>query len=180
MSGSALLPSTHRQPAMVVIDEVQKYLRLPVDLGDMFAQARGLGVGLTVAHQHMAQLPPTMRAGITANARNRVAFRPSTDDAASLAAVLGGGLDGSDLLNLGAYEAYAEVLVNKQPSEPFLIRTRQPDATVLSDPGALRRASRERFGIDGQALDAALQRRWHGGDTAPAGAIGQTSRRLRP
>lgn len=177
MQERALMPSTYRQPAMVVVDEVQKFLRLPVDLGDMFAQARGLGIGLTVAHQHMAQLPPKMRAGITANARNRVAFRPSTDDAAALAAVLGGGLDGSDLLNLGAYEAYAEVLVNKQPSEPFRIRTRQPVTQQLSDPADLKRSSRERFGVDGQALDAALERRWHGDDTRPAGPIGQMPRR---
>ncbi|MGW0867821.1 type IV secretory system conjugative DNA transfer family protein [Streptomyces sp. NPDC002611] len=177
MQRRALLPPRERHPVMAVIDEVQRYLRLPVDLGDMFAQARGLGIGLTVAHQHMAQLPPKMRAGITANARNRVAFRPSTDDAAALATVLGGGLDSSDLLNLGAYEAFAEVLVNKQPSEPFRIRTRQPDTQRLSDPADLKRNSRERFGVDGQALDAALQARWHGSDRPTAGPIGQMPRR---
>ncbi|MGR6971420.1 type IV secretory system conjugative DNA transfer family protein [Streptomyces cynarae] len=180
MQRRALLPSSHRQPAMVVVDEVQRYLRQPVDVGDMFAQARGLDVGLTVAHQHMAQLPPNLRAGLIANARNRIAFRPSTEDAAPLAAVLGGGLAADDLLLLGAHEAYAEVLVNRQPSEPFRIRTRQPDGRRLSDPADLRHSSRERFGVDGLALDAALQRRWHGQDDTPAGSIGQAPRRSRP
>lgn len=177
MQRRALVPSTHRQPAMVVIDEVQNYLRLPVDLGDMFAQARGLGVGLTVAHQHMGQLSPKMRAGITANARNRVVFRPSVEDASSLAAVLGGGLVADDLALLGAHEAYAEVLVNRAPSAPFLIRTLPPDGRVLSDPTDLRRESAARYGVDGSALDNELRQHWQGQPPTPNAPIGQQPRR---
>ncbi|EKX63082.1 type IV secretory system conjugative DNA transfer family protein [Streptomyces ipomoeae] len=177
MQRRAMVPSTHRQPAMVVIDEVQRYLRLPVDIGDMFAQARGLGVGLTMAHQHMAQLPPKLRAGFTANARNRVAFRPSTEDAAPLATVLGGGLTANDLLLLGAHEVYAEVLVNRTPSEPFRIRTRQPEGRRLSDPADLRNESAARYGVDGQALDAALEHRWQAHTSTLSAPIGQLPRR---
>ncbi|MGW3931351.1 type IV secretory system conjugative DNA transfer family protein [Streptomyces microflavus] len=177
MQRRALVPSTHRQPAFVIIDEVQNYLKLPVDLGDMFAQARGLGVGLTVAHQHMAQLSPKMRAGITANARNRVAFRPSTDDASGLASVLGGGLVADDLVLLGAHEAYAEVLVNRTSSAPFLIRTLPPDGKVLSDPADLRRESASRYGVVGSDLDDELQRRWQGQSSTSNAPIGQQPRR---
>jgi energy-coupling factor transporter ATP-binding protein EcfA2 len=179
MQRRALVSSTHRQPAFVVIDEVQNYLKLPVDLADMFAQARGLGVGLTVAHQHMGQLTPKMRAGITANARNRVVFRPSSEDAAALAGVLGGGLVADDLALLGAHEAYAEVLVNRRPSDPFLIRTLPPDSQTLSNPTDLRRESAVRYGVDGAQLDAILQRRWQGESSTPDGPIGQQPRRPR-
>ncbi len=177
MQRRALVPSTHRQSAFVVIDEVQNYLRLPVDLGDMFAQARGLGVGLIVAHQHMGQLSPKMRAGITANARSRVVFRPSSEDASTLATVLGGGLVADDLARLGAHEAYAEVLVNRRPSDPFLIRTLQPDGRTLSNPADLRRESAARYGVDGLALDEELRLRWSGNDARPDGRIGQQPRR---
>ncbi len=180
MQRRALVASTHRTPAMVVIDEVQQYLRLPVDLGDLFAQARGLGVGLTVAHQHMAQLPPKLRAGITANARNRVVFRPSSEDASSLATILGGGLMADDLALLGAHEAYAEVLVNRRISEPFLVRTLPPDTRALGDPAVLRRQSAQWYGVDGVELDARLRARWHGGDEAASSPIGQIPRRPRP
>ena len=44
------VPASRRHPVMVFIDEVQDYLRLPTDLGDALAQARGLGVGFTLAH----------------------------------------------------------------------------------------------------------------------------------
>ncbi|MFC8829009.1 type IV secretory system conjugative DNA transfer family protein [Streptomyces sp. NPDC057137] len=177
MQRRALMPATKRQPAMVVIDEVQNYLRLPVDLGDMFAQARGLGVGLTVAHQHLAQLTAKMRAGFTANARNRVAFRPSTEDAAPLAAVLGGGLVAADLTRLGAHEAYAEVLVNQSPSDPFIVRTRRGDGSAVSDPADLRRESAGRYGVDGQGLDKQLLQRWQGQPSTPNTPIGQVPRR---
>lgn len=177
MQRRALVPATHRQPAMVVIDEVQNYLRLPVDLSDMFAQARGLGVGLTVAHQHMGQLSPKMRAGLIANARNRVVFRPSSEDASTLASVLGSGLVADDLALVGSHEAYAEVLVNHQPSDPFLIRTLPPDGVVASNPADLRRESAARYGVDGHALDDTLRQRWNGNDRTPGGPIGQQPRR---
>ncbi|KUO18413.1 hypothetical protein AQJ91_25605 [Streptomyces dysideae] len=177
MQRRAVTPAHQRHAVMVVIDEVQQYLRLPVDLGDMFAQARGLGVGLTVAHQHMGQLPPKMRAGIIANARSRVVFRPSAEDSSTLASVLGGGLVANDVSLLGAHEAYAEVLVNHRPSEPFLIRTLQPDGQALSDPTDLRRESSARYGVDGQALDEELRQRWNGNDARPDGRIGQQPRR---
>ncbi|MDQ0776344.1 hypothetical protein QF026_004810 [Streptomyces aurantiacus] len=176
MQRRALIPTANRQPAMVVIDEVHNYLKLPVDLGDMFAQARGLGVGLTVAHQHLAQLSPKMRAGFNANARNRVVFRPSVEDAAPLAAVLGDGLVAGDLARLGAHEAYAEVLVDRSPSEPFLIRTLPPDSRALSDPTDLRRASAQRYGIDGSGLDDELRKRWQGRSATPDAPIGQVPR----
>jgi hypothetical protein len=177
MQRRAVVPAHQRHPVMAVIDEVQQYLRLPVDLGDMFAQARGLGVGLTVAHQHMGQLPPKMRAGIIANARNRVVFRPSSEDAPTLATVLGGRLAANDLALVGSHEAYAEVLVNHQPSDPFLIRTRQTDGQTLSDPTDLRRESAQRFGVDGPGLDDELQRRWQGQSSTPDAPIGQMPRR---
>ena len=46
-------------------------------------------MSLTVAHQHLKQLPTELRASVLANARSRVAFRPADDDLKALAAVLG-------------------------------------------------------------------------------------------
>lgn len=176
MQRRALVPAIKRHPVMVVIDEVQNYLRLPVDLGDMFAQARGLGVSLTVAHQHLAQLPPKMKASLLANARSRVVFRPSVEDAAPLAAALGGGLGAQDLALLQAHEAYAEVLVSHEPSRPFLVRTLLPPTRALSDPADLRRESAARFGVDGQVLDSELRQRWQGRPSTPDAPIGQLPR----
>lgn len=166
-----------RHMVATYIDEVQDYLHVPgVDLGDFFAQARGLGVSLTVAHQHLDQLSANQRAGILANARSRVVFRPAPGDAKPLAAAMGGGLTGDDLLRLRAFEACAQLHVDGQPSQPFSVRTR-PLPPWTSDPADLRRASAERYGVDGAELDKALTERWQGGNVPPDGPVGVRRRR---
>ena len=95
-----------RHPVHVVIDEVQDYLRLPTDLADALAQARGLGVGFTLAHQYLDQLPRAMQAAVLGNARSRVCFSLSQADAA----VMAKGhpeLTPEDLTALGSFEIYA-------------------------------------------------------------------------
>ena len=59
-----------RHTVSIYIDELQDYLALPTSFSDALAQARGLGVGYTVAHQYRGQLPPDIKAGIDANTRN--------------------------------------------------------------------------------------------------------------
>ncbi|KFU80781.1 DNA helicase HerA, contains HAS-barrel and ATPase domains [Amycolatopsis lurida] len=174
MQRQAKKPRSQRRPLMVAIDEVQNYLKLPVELGDLFAQARGLGVSLTVAHQHLTQLPAKLHAAILANARSRVVFRPSSDDSATLARVLGGGLTTRDLELLGGFEAYVRLLVDHQLSEPFIVRTNRLPHSATSR-SEVRHASQQTYGADGAAVDAALQQRWRGGDP-PRGPIGQISR----
>lgn len=165
------IPADKRHAVMVVIDEYQDYLRLPgVDLDDALAQARGLGVGLTLAHQHLDQLSKTQEAAILANARSRVVFRPATGDAKTLAASFGSDLTGDDLLRLRAFEACAQLLIDSRPSTPFSVKTRLlPPWT--SRPDDLRRRSAQRYGADGAAIDEALTQRWQGGDMpdAPVG-----------
>ena len=52
----ANLPPERRHLVSVYIDELQDYLSLPTDLSDALAQARGLGVGMTLAHQLVGKL----------------------------------------------------------------------------------------------------------------------------
>jgi len=158
----AALPPAQRHPAMVVVDEFQDFLRLPggVDFGDALAQSRGLSVSWTLAHQHLDQLSSSQQAGVFANARSRIVFRPSPGDAKALAATLGGGLVGDDLLRLRAFEACVQLHLDGQPCRPFSVHTR-PLPPWSGNPTALRRASAERYGVDGVDLDQAMTERWH-------------------
>ena len=76
----------------------------------MLARARGLGLGVTLAHQHLGQLSGAVKAGVLANARSRIVFQTAHDDARTLAATLGGGLTAADLEALPAYEVYAQLV----------------------------------------------------------------------
>lgn len=137
------LPAAKRVPVMVFIDEVQDYLRLPGDLGDALAQARGLGVGFTLAHQHLGQLPTALKAAILANTRSRVCFQLAQDDATVMAR--GSGLDAEDFTRLPAFQAYASLLAAGSPT-PYASLATMALGPKTSRPAAIRRRSRDRYG----------------------------------
>lgn len=142
-------PSSSRSPVMVTVDELQDYLRLPGDLGDALAQARGLGVGFTLAHQHLGQLPKPLLAAVMANTRSRVAFHLPTSDAKAIATTTRGVLVAEDFETLPAFGAYASLLVKGQPA-PWVSLAIRALSPVSVDPIRLRRLSAERYG---RALD---------------------------
>jgi hypothetical protein len=101
----AALPPERRYLVSVYIDELQDYISLPTDLSDALAQARGLGIGLTLSHQYRAQLPPEIRAGVDSNARNKIVFAPGFADAADMAA-MASELTALDFMSLPRYHVY--------------------------------------------------------------------------
>lgn len=143
------IPAERRRPVFVHIDEVQDYLRLPGDLSDALAQARGLGVGFTLAHQHLGQLPPALRTAVFANARSRVAFALSPEDARSVATTTSGVLEPEDFRALPVYQAYAHLLTGGGTLAPVSIATR-PLGPTLRSPNDARAHARARYG---QPLD---------------------------
>lgn len=143
----AALPGDERPFVSLVIDEVQEFLRLPGDIGDVLAEARGLGVGMTLAHQHLGQLDKELQAAVLANARSKVYFQLNHADAASIAPLMGGWLQAQDLENLPVREVVVVPTVDSQVLPPCTARTLPlpplPTVDVASD---LRRASALRFG----------------------------------
>jgi hypothetical protein len=102
----ANIPQEQRHLVSVYIDELQDYLALPTNLSDALAQARGLGVSLTLAHQYREQLPPDIRAGIDANALNKIVFGLGVGDAKAMAA-MAPELEPVDFMSLPRYQIYA-------------------------------------------------------------------------
>jgi hypothetical protein len=137
-----------RHPVMVYIDEVQDYLHLPTDLGEALAQARGLGVGFSLAHQFLGQLPREMREGTLTNARSRVCFRLTQDDAVAMAKGHPE-LAPEDLTTLGSYEVYASLFAGGTATPYASARTLAP-TELTADAAAVRNLSRNRYG---QPLD---------------------------
>jgi hypothetical protein len=140
----ASVPAVQRRPVMVYIDEVQDYLHLPTDLGDALAQARGFGVGFTLAHQFVGQLPLPMRSAVLANARSRVCFQLSREDAVQLAKGHPE-LSPDDFTTLGQFEVYASLFA-RGAATPYASGTTLPPSAATSRPAELLRASRQRYG----------------------------------
>ena len=109
----ANIPPEKRHLISVYIDELQDYLSLPTDLADALAQARGLGVGMTLAHQYRGQLPPEIRAGVDANARNKIIFGLNGTDAKELSAHAPE-LSAEDFMLLPRYQVYTNIMQNRK------------------------------------------------------------------
>ena len=142
------VPEAKRHPVHVIIDEVQDYLRLPTDLADALAQARGLGVGFTLAHQYLDQLPQGMRSAVLGNARSRVCCHLPPSDAAAMAKGHPE-LTPDDFTALGAFQVYASLQGNaagQQRGDRYVSGRTQPLPPNAASPEALRRLSRERYG----------------------------------
>jgi len=172
--GRVRIPAEKRTPVMVYIDEFQDYLHLPTDIADVLAQSRGLGMGLTLAHQHLAQLPVALRSAVMANARSRVCFQLGSEDARLIAAS-SAEIEALDLQSLGRYEAYVS-LVSRSNVTPFAsARTLEP-IQPTSNAQDIRTQSRNRYGHDLGSVEAELSALVAGGDTTDDRPIGRRRR----
>jgi len=170
---AALAPS-ERRPAMVIIDEVQSVLRLPVNtIENMLTQARGYGVGAILAHQHLGQLSTDVREAAMANTRSKVVFACSQRDATTFAREFGGSLTADDLRDIEAYEAVTTVFANGR-TQPATTIAMLPPAEPLRDAEVVRAASRNRFGTDREIVEAAIRERQTIGNKT--GSIGRKPR----
>lgn len=157
----AALPPERRTPVFCFIDEFQDYLRLPTSLADVLAQARAYGFGLTLAHQHLGQLPAEVRHGVAANARSRVTFQTAADDARVLAREVAPYLTPADLQGLGPYEAVLSASAGAHVAPPVTMATLPPPPST-GQTVTVRALSRQRYGRDAAEVDAALRARVEG------------------
>jgi hypothetical protein len=164
------VPAVDRPAAFAYIDEFQDYLHLPTDVADVLAQARGLGLGLTLAHQHLGQLPQGLRKAILANARSRVMFQMTADDARTFAKELAPHLAAADLQGLDAFQTVMTLSAGSRIAPPVTAATELPPPPTGMAAEA-RERSRQVYGADRVIVEAALRARHEG--RRPAGSVGR-------
>ena len=145
-SRRARVPETARPDAGLYIDEAQNFLNLPYPLEDMLAEARAYRLSVTMAHQNLAQLPPDLRQGISANARSQVIFSVSPEDARDLERHTAPVLTAHDLSHLGAYQAAARLVAGRAETPAFTFRTQPLPPAVPGRARLIRRAARAAHG----------------------------------
>jgi predicted ATPase len=124
------LPEGERADAAAYVDECQNFVTtLPRSFDEVLAEARGYRVSFALSHQHLGQLPRDLRDSVSANARNKVFFNVSPEDAFVLARHTSPRLTDHDLSNLGAYQAAVRLVANAQDQPAFTMKTR-PARTV--------------------------------------------------
>lgn len=107
----------NRVPFMVYVDEFHNFTTL--SLIGMFSELRKFKVGMTMAHQYMAQLDPDIKSAVLGNAGTIISFRIGTDDAMLMTKEMYPEFDVEDFINLPNYKIYLKLMINGTPSRPI-------------------------------------------------------------
>ncbi len=111
----------NRVPFMVYVDEFHNFTTL--SLIGMFSELRKFKVGITLAHQYMAQLDPDIKSAMLGNAGTIISFRIGTEDAMHMAKEMYPEFDVEDFINLPNYKIYLKLMIDGKPSRPFSAMT---------------------------------------------------------
>jgi DNA helicase HerA-like ATPase len=152
-------PEPWRRDGALYVDEVHNYLSLPTPLAEMLAEARGYRLSLCLAHQHLGQLPKEMREAIAANARTKVFFQLSAEDAAALERLVAPELHAHDLAHLPAHTAAVRLCHGGETGAAFTLTTEPLPPANPSRAEAVRAAARERAGTPREDVERLLAQR---------------------
>jgi hypothetical protein len=177
-------PEPARPDTALYVDEMHNYLALPRSFDDLLAEARGYRLSLVLAHQHLGQLPREMRDALAANARTKVCFTCSPEDAFQLEQHFSPQLIAHDLSHLRAFQVACRPCVQGGHGPAFTFITEPLGHPVKGRPQAVRAASQARFGADRALIELRISRRHGaieegrhllpGGSTSGAGDSGGT------
>ncbi|MDX3277311.1 type IV secretory system conjugative DNA transfer family protein [Streptomyces scabiei] len=155
VQGGAANPSN---PTALILDEFQDFINLPIAPADMFAQARSMGLAMTVAHQHLSQLSRELNDATQNNARSTVVFQTSADEARDFARRFGRSVSDDDFMNLGKYEVLMRLATTEGVSSPVTGKTMPSiDPTGFTD--EVQRLSRERYARPVAEVEAEISAR---------------------
>lgn len=152
-------PEHERADTTLYVDEMHNYLALPKSFEDLLAEARGYRLSLVLAHQHLGQLPREMRDALGANARTKVVFACSPEDATILERHFRPSLGDHDLSNLVAFQAACRPAIGGGHGPPFTFRTLPLDEGEQGRARAVRDASAERFAEPRLRVDVTIKKR---------------------
>ncbi|MFC4912262.1 type IV secretory system conjugative DNA transfer family protein [Actinomadura gamaensis] len=145
MTPRAALAEDQRRDVTAYIDEAHNFLNLPGSVSDILAEARAYRFGLVIAHQHLSQFPRDLREAVSADARNKIYFAVSPEDAHALTLHTAPLLTEHDLTHLGAFQAAARIMDGPAPVPAFTFRSRPLPEIIPGRAEQVRAASRAAF-----------------------------------
>jgi hypothetical protein len=155
----ASIPEERRPDATLYVDETHNYLALPRSFEDLLAEARGYRLSLVLAHQHMGQLPRDVRDALGANARTKVVFTCSPEDALTLERHFDPDLSAYDLSHLATFQAACRPCVGSGQAQAFTFRTEPLPPGSRARARAVRRRSAELFAIPRDEVEETIESR---------------------
>jgi hypothetical protein len=155
----AALGEEERAEATLYVDETHNYLALPRSFEDLLAEARGYRLSLVLAHQHMGQLTKDVRDALGANARTKIVFTCSPEDAFILERHFVPDLSAYDLSHLATFQTACRPCVRGGQGQSFTFRTEPLPVGSESRADEVRRRSNELFAVPRDEVEGVIEGR---------------------
>jgi hypothetical protein len=146
-------------PFYLHMDEFQNVMT--DSIASILSEARKYKLGLTLAHQYIAQLDENIRDAVFGNVGSVAAFRVGSEDAAFLEHQFEPVFKASDLMNIENYHAYVRILANGTPTKPFDIATVTPPETDRTTLSAIIERSIMEHGEPRRKIEMDIRARYH-------------------
>ncbi|MFA6305322.1 MAG: type IV secretory system conjugative DNA transfer family protein [Candidatus Gracilibacteria bacterium] len=157
-----------RKDFFLYIDEFQNYVTESIET--ILSEARKYRLGLTMAHQYLAQLEEggagknkktNLKDAVFGNVGTIMAYKIGAQDAEFMAKEMAPVFSDRDLINIDKYKAVMKLSVDTQPSRPFSIipvnpYTEEGDKEAAE---AYKQLSRLKYGRDREFVDREILRR---------------------
>lgn len=108
------------------IDEAERFITTP--LGDLFSQARKMGLSLTVANQYLDQLSKTTLQAMTGTVGTQFLFELGSNDAQTFKSLVEPEIPWESLLNLGVHRMAVKTRAEGRSLPAFVVSTRPAPA----------------------------------------------------
>ena len=151
-------PTMSFPPFFLHIDEFQN-VSTP-SIASILSEARKYKLGLTMAHQFIAQLDPDIKDAVFGNVGSMTSFRVGPEDGEFLATQFNPVFDARDLMNVPNYNAYARVLANGVPTKPFSLAAMPPPEVDLARVRSIMTASQSRYARPRAQIEAEIAERY--------------------
>lgn len=164
------IPEENRRDFTVYVDEFQNFTTEA--FATILSEARKFRLRLVCSHQYLGQIESDKtRDAVFGNVGSMVAFQVGIDDAEDIARQLSkypGQVRPEDLTNLPKYTAYARLLIDGMPEQPFSMQTIPPVKVTEDRTATVRRASNDRYAASKEVVLARLQHELRWGRGQPA------------
>ncbi len=126
----------------------------------ILSEARKYKLGLTVAHQFIAQLDEDIKDAVFGNVGSMAVFRTGPEDAQYLESQFAPTFESADLMNVPNRTAYMRVLANGTPTKPFSMATHAPQDTDHARVARMIEMSYQKYGKPRAEVEADIAQRY--------------------
>ena len=158
-------PTKSFPPFYLHMDEFQNISTNSISA--ILSEARKYKLGLTMAHQFIAQLQPDIKDAVFGNVGSIAAFRVGPEDSQFLEQQYSPTFTASDLMNVPNRNAFLRVLADGTPTPPFSIGTMAPTEPDLAQVQQMIARSAQRYGQPRAQIEADIVARYQKPPLAP-------------